>query len=109
MDDGQANGPMYEQLPCGDFFRVLKSRPDNWDDEIECDLTIRAFEGSRKEYDAISYVWGDSNETVNVTCDGKEVPMSISLQDALRNFRHPSHIRRLWADAICINQHDDAE
>jgi hypothetical protein len=44
-----------------------------------------------------------------VQCDGLQVSITVSLADALRNFRHPSEPRLLWADALCINQKDDQE
>ena len=43
---------IYEPLPEGDFFRVLKLHPDNLDEEIHCRLEVSNFESSKGTYDA---------------------------------------------------------
>lgn len=103
------NGSIYEPLPDGEYIRVLKLRPGRYDDIIDCSLSLTNIENSKGSYEAISYVWGDSKHTVDVWCNGLRVSITVSLADALRNFRHPSEPRLLWADALCINQKDDQE
>ncbi|RYN30165.1 hypothetical protein AA0115_g4773 [Alternaria tenuissima] len=103
------NGSIYEPLPDGEYIRVLKLRPGRYDDIIDCSLSLTNIENSKGSYEAISYVWGDSKHTVDVWCNGLPVSITVSLADALRNFRHPSEPRLLWADALCINQKDDQE
>jgi hypothetical protein len=103
------NGSIYEPLPDGEYIRVLKLRPGRYDDIIDCSLSLTDIESSKGSYEAISYVWGDSKHTVDVWCNGLRVSITVGLADALRNFRHPSESRLLWADALCINQKDDQE
>jgi hypothetical protein len=43
---------IYEPLPEGDFFRVLKLHPGNLDEEIHCSLEVSNFESSKGTYDA---------------------------------------------------------
>ncbi|KAB2103188.1 hypothetical protein AG0111_0g8193 [Alternaria gaisen] len=100
---------IYEPLPQGEFIRVLKLQPGKAEDDIECSLEIIDIGTSKDSYEAISYVWGDSNHTVEVWCNGLQVPVTASLANALHNFRHSSEPRLLWADALCINQKDDQE
>ncbi|CAN9157232.1 unnamed protein product [Alternaria alternata] len=100
---------IYEPLPQGEFIRVLKLQPGKAEDDIECSLEIIDIGTSKDSYEAISYVWGDSNHTVEVWCNGLQVPVTASLANALYNFRHSSEPRLLWADALCINQKDDQE
>jgi hypothetical protein len=88
---------------------VLKLHPGDTEYDIECSLKVMDIESSKGSYEAISYVWGDANDTVDVQCNGLQVSITVSLADALRNFRHPSEPRLLWADALCINQKDDQE
>lgn len=100
---------IYEPLPEGDYLRLIVLKPGKNDDEIECELEVRTHRRAKDRYAAISYVWGDARDTVNITCNQRIVPITRSLQGALRVFRHPRTIRRLWADALCINQGDLAE
>ncbi|KAK8070642.1 hypothetical protein PG997_010845 [Apiospora hydei] len=67
-------------------------------------------------YDAISYVWGDdAADTVPILCDGLFVRVTKNLHWTLsraqRRHHHPdsSAYVVVWADALCINQHDDVE
>jgi hypothetical protein len=103
------NRTIYESLPPGEFIRVLNLQPGEADEYIECSLEVVDIETSKESYEAISYVWGDPNDTVDVQCNGLRVPITVSLADALRNFRSTSEPRLLWADALCINQKDDQE
>jgi hypothetical protein len=103
------NETIYEPLPPGEFIRVLTLQPGEADEDIECSLEVVDIESSKESYEAISYVWGDPDNTVDVQCNRLRVPITVSLADALRNFRSTSEPRLLWADALCINQKDDQE
>jgi len=70
-------------------------------------------------YEAVSYVWGSKPkrakrkkfalvETLDGTSDGT-VSISKNLDCAVRHLRFENKPRKLWIDAICINQGDDAE
>jgi hypothetical protein len=107
-DDGRED-TIYERLPQGEFIRVLKLQPGKTEDDIECSLEIIDIGTSEDSYEAISYVWGSANDTIDVKCNGLHVPITASLANALRNFRYPFEPRLLWADALCINQRDDQE
>lgn len=60
-------------------------------------------------YSALSYVWGDSGETALIQLDNHDFRVTINLESALRHIRDATRSRKLWADAICINQLDNAE
>ena len=113
LSDAKANSDgvagTYDPLPQGDYLRLIILYPGNNDDEIKCELETRTHRRAKDRYAAISYVWGDPRDTVDITCKQRIVPITRSLQGALRQFRHPRTIRRLWADALCINQGDLAE
>lgn len=64
---------------------------------------------STSEYEAISYVWGTDGRSHTITCDGKHLPVTQSIYDALVRMRLPSEPRRLWADQVCIDQDNVAE
>jgi len=63
-------------------------------------------------YEALSYAWGDprSDDIIRIQI-GKDFTPHISpnLFAALRKLRLPLKPRRLWIDALCINQHDVRE
>lgn len=61
-------------------------------------------------YDAISYVWGAPRFPHKLYIQGNgRINITVSLFQALRRFRSSDKPRRLWADAVCINQTDSAE
>ncbi len=64
-------------------------------------------------FEALSYVWGspDNPETATIidpnrSSDVRKLPLGQNLATALRHLRHSSEHRRMWVDAICINQED---
>jgi hypothetical protein len=63
----------------------------------------------RRRYDAISYAWGSSEKPHRISIGGHQLPITESLHGALHQFRDPAKVRRLWADAVCINQEDNQE
>lgn len=66
---------------------------------------------SAPPYDAISYVWGHpSIIPVPITCNGALLFITPNLHWALRRVRAAANGTHalIWADAICINQADDA-
>ncbi|KAK5726143.1 Non-essential glycogen phosphorylase [Elasticomyces elasticus] len=62
------------------------------------------------DYEAISYAWGgmEASQTLRVSGYGL-VRITPSLHSALNQFRNTDKVRRLWADALCINQCDEVE
>ena len=70
-------------------------------------------------FSALSYVWGDPTITQFITVDGTPVSVTTNLASAIRDVYYhwtegslsdgPVQSRRLWADAICINQKDNKE
>lgn len=57
-------------------------------------------------YDALSYVWGPSEPSKWMEIDGRAIPITPNLFAALCSLCQDSSLRRLWVDAICINQDD---
>lgn len=94
----------YQRLPNEkSSIRLLKLLPGAWDDEIRCGLNI-VEERPFPPYEAISYYWGDPNDTGEIICNGKILNITCRLRDCLRQSRRPEKSRILWADAICIDQ-----
>lgn len=83
---------------------------------IEVEFRVESTDSEKIEaYEALSYVWGglpsDSVHTVRVWIKFNtyvELPITWALYYALVALRGLKN-RRLWADALCINQKDDTE
>lgn len=60
-------------------------------------------------YEALSYVWGPPNLDAAIDCSRGSLPITKTLECALRMLRHQDKTRRLWIDQICINQGDDGD
>lgn len=52
---------------------------------------------------------GDPHDTVPVFVNDHEHGVTKNLYAALQHLRHETEDVRIWIDALCINQHDDAE
>jgi len=64
------------------------------------------------EYDAISYVWGNTPALTMVACNGRPLaitPTAIEMLQHLYRYQTETKARSLWIDAICINQSDQEE
>ncbi|KAM7198709.1 Heterokaryon incompatibility protein (HET) domain containing protein [Naviculisporaceae sp. PSN 640] len=61
------------------------------------------------EYTALSYVWGDPNDTIPILVNGVDFAATKNLVSALRALQHDEEIVTLWVDAICIKQSDNEE
>ncbi|KAF2719329.1 HET-domain-containing protein, partial [Polychaeton citri CBS 116435] len=60
-------------------------------------------------YEALSYTWGSPHLTNRMFCNGVAIAITRNLASALHKLRSPTSTRYVWADAICINQHDRQE
>lgn len=60
-------------------------------------------------YEALSYVWGDPRSVCSILVNEKAFPVTHNLFLALKHLRLPYNERKLWVDAICINQEDVEE
>lgn len=55
-------------------------------------------------YEALSYVWGTEAGQVSIHVDGRPIAIKQNLDSALRSLRLPTQARRVWVDALCIDQ-----
>lgn len=96
----------YQPLVSNDEIRRLILEPGAGDASLIGSMErIRLSETSDStSFEAISYVWGSDIKDHWIKIDGKAIPITTSLSDALRQVRRPDRPRALWADAICINQ-----
>ena len=95
------------------ILKILSTAPN-----ISCELKVVSLDDS-PVFSALSYMWGDATITESIKIDGKAIPVTVNLANAIRGIQHqwaegecseePLDEQWLWADAICINQQDDQE
>jgi len=59
------------------------------------------------QYEALSYAWGSQEYPANIYVadgNGGQLAITQNLHEALPYLRHEEQPRRLWIDAICMNQ-----
>ena len=104
---------LYQLLSVGRYIRLLVLA----DDVIRPGQTLRCrFEHRDLDrilpwdsYCALSYVWGSSTERVEISCNNCSASITMNLYHALVQIWSLTPQKRLWADALCINQEDDVE
>jgi hypothetical protein len=104
----------YSLLPSdSDSIRLLRLLPS--EDEaapLHCELcnysllrpTLRTH-----IYEALSYVWGDPNQTLPIRVGKNQFQVTLNLHAALSRLRDHSFERIIWVDAICIDQSNNEE
>lgn len=100
------------------FFRNIKEKTTSWEhpdprvDKATYDLPTRD-ESLDPQFEALSYVWGSEQRLHSLIIEGglgrTQLPITENLMTALRHLRKPNESRRLWIDAVCINQDDPVE
>jgi hypothetical protein len=64
------------------------------------------------DYDAISYVWGSAPASVTVKCNRRPLVVTstaLEMLHYLHRYQTDTTTRKIWIDAICINQEDEEE
>lgn len=95
----------YEPLSSSTSMRLICLRAGTLDAPISCTMTAHPIE-SHPQYEALSYCWGDSVNSVSILCAGRMIHVTQNLWHAMRRLRQPDQERILWIDALCINQQD---
>ncbi|KAF4990903.1 hypothetical protein FDECE_14211 [Fusarium decemcellulare] len=114
-DSPQGEKPyIYTPLPPSAQTRVIILEPaSDPSAPLHCDIEEIQLQGefTGQGYEALSYTWGEPNlREVLTVSHGKEIlHVTENLRDALRRLRLLDKPRRLWVDAICINQEDESD
>jgi hypothetical protein len=98
----------YEAIQGERTIRILDLHPGRTTEVLACDLRLVDIDNA-PPYSAISYVWGDPTSKSSMVCHGQPLGITSNLSDALQQLRNEHAHKYLWADAICINQSDEAE
>jgi hypothetical protein len=91
--------------------RLVALQPGTKTDTILCELVyfVRDDPAQNQDYEALSYTWGSPDKLRTITLDGANCLVRENLWWALHHLRKEDRIRRLWIDALCINQADIIE
>ena len=96
-------------LESGRQIRVLVLRAGCESDPLRCDLEHTNLQQG-PNFEAVSYIWvdanGDDSLSSEVLCrlPKRSIAITRNCEAALRRLRKPNTDRRLWIDAICIDQ-----
>jgi len=111
----------YRPLP-PNFTRIFELEAGEFNDPIIGRLVPQTMDA--EPYEAISYVWGNPRNRRDIIIDGATLSVTENLHGALTAFRprpiaessgdpdgrtlpvRRRPVRRLWVDAVCINQED---
>jgi hypothetical protein len=74
-----------------------------------CNYSLQTSRPRTHRYEALSYVWGNPNETLPIYMHGNKFSITVNLHAALLRLRDYTFERIIWVDAICINQNDTKE
>ncbi|KAH7420175.1 heterokaryon incompatibility protein-domain-containing protein [Cadophora sp. MPI-SDFR-AT-0126] len=108
----------YTPLSRSESVRVLLLHPsENHSSPLLCDLLLDDRDemlldpDSKRRYEAVSYTWGDPIFSHEIICHDGTARLAITpnVDSLLRYMRKKKDSRRLWIDAICLNQADNDE
>lgn len=88
--------------------RILLLAPGKRGSSIECEMRVVP-SPTTAQYEALSYVWGDTTQSRSIHCNGLRFRVTESLYNALDHLRYPDTWRRIWVDQLSINQVDQDE
>jgi hypothetical protein len=111
--DGNPANERYRYTPLlPGIIRLLRLMPHQDETAVlQCqifDYPLQSSEGTHL-YEALSYVWGDSDQRHAISVDGQDLFVTTNLHAALVRLRDRLLERVVWVDAICINQDDNEE
>lgn len=75
---------------------------------VHCSLSTVEFHDA-PSYEALSYCWGPPELKTEIICNHQPRGITENLSLALRSLPQPFSTRRIWVDALCINQNDTKE
>ncbi|RPB02989.1 HET-domain-containing protein [Choiromyces venosus 120613-1] len=94
----------YNPLTQPDSIRLVELQPGAPEDELRVEIQHTRL-SEAPEYETLSYEWAGNRKEATVRCGrGEEIPVPLNLRAALKRLRDRERPRRIWIDAICINQ-----
>jgi hypothetical protein len=115
---GSGKGFVYKQLNASKReIRLVELVMDENDENVCCKVITTTINNA-PAYEALSYTWGSQEGKIPILLNGQPLEVTRNLHVALTHLRRKytrknnklfmanSNRRRLWIDAICINQQD---
>lgn len=113
---------VYSPLPVVTIHIRLLRIQEVYSDLVTCSLETYPLSEVVGRFDALSYAWGTEAFTTDISCNGKKLSITPSLEEILRQlytYQHRTFVlaggaikaggQLFWIDAICLNQADSAE
>ena len=85
--------------------RLVTILPGSGLEKIQCIIETYDLQEA-PEYEALSYCWGDRAPPAFIEVEACSLQVTRSLKIALAYLRQTEGSRRMWIDAVCINQAD---
>ncbi|MCJ1386688.1 hypothetical protein MMC17_009814 [Xylographa soralifera] len=95
----------YTYLPLG-HIRLLSIKAGS--DPPAIDLEVCSLE-VLPDYDALSYTWGEAHESRSISCCEAPLEVRINLYQVLKQLSNQKFSRKIWIDAVCIDQDSSRE
>jgi hypothetical protein len=89
--------------------RIVNIGPGSGTEPIECELQHLQLGDLASTYEALSYTWGPVYDLCSIKLHGNHFHVTKNLEAALRQLRLPNAVRRVWIDALCIDQSNFAQ
>lgn len=107
----------YEHLETQSTIRVIELLPATELESPLCanivhvDRTTFRYEPRIRDYQAVSYCWGEARSfSKSLICnENSTMPITPAVEEMLRYLRKTDKPRNLWVDAISLNQKDNNE
>ncbi|KAH8894745.1 heterokaryon incompatibility protein, partial [Thozetella sp. PMI_491] len=101
------NEPAHPPLRQRNEYRILDLDPGDFKEPISCRLIVVDM-AKPSTYEAISYTWsdedGDTTKSQTIRVNSKAFSITQNCHNALKRARMRWTARRVWIDAICIDQ-----
>jgi len=102
--NADAASAIYKNLQGDLAFRLLVIHPGQRGDPLKTELLPTTLDEAQAAYDATSYTWGAPVNPERINCGDSHLWVQRNAFDMMVDLRRPDRPRRVWIDAICINQ-----
>jgi hypothetical protein len=95
---------LYEALKGELPIRLLLIHPGGPDEPLKTELIPTTLGEAEGCYDATSYTWGSPVNPELINCNKSQLWVQRNAFNMMLDLRQPDQPRKVWIDAICINQ-----
>lgn len=102
----KASDSHYWKLLYKNDIRIMVLHPGDFEDEIQFHMEHIRLHTPHPKYEALSYAWEGQIATEAIWCSDRKIHVTANVHSALRHLRDQNYSRKLWIDALCIDQSD---